>query len=446
MDSVQILGQRYRLDQRLAAGGMGEVWQATDELLGRPVAVKLLKPQYISDDSFRDRFRAEARFAASLAHSGIAQVYDYGEQDDLAYLVMELVPGETLSRILSVRRRLSADATLDIIGQAARALQVAHNTGIIHRDIKPANLMVTANGTVKITDFGIARGGGSTTMTQTGQVMGTAQYISPEQATGSTITPSSDVYSLGVVAYECLAGHPPFAADTPLAMALMHVREEPPPLPDDVPPAVCRLVIAMIAKNVEDRPSSASEVADRAHVLRRDPDLDDEPVAATEIVRGDAAAEPVAAGHRSTRASALAGTAVFDGRRRSGRLAIVSACAALLVGMGVFTAGTILKRPGHTKLVDGNRIERAGRTAPPKHSRHLPSSLPTDRAVPSDPVSSPDPIPMPNPTVSGPTKPTRPTKPPKRTPTSPATDPPPTSPDPIPSGSGPGQPDLAGRA
>ncbi|HEY0539992.1 MAG TPA: serine/threonine-protein kinase, partial [Actinoallomurus sp.] len=154
MTTPLVLNHRYRLDERLASGGMGEVWKATDELLGRPVAVKLLKQIYFSDESFRDRFRAEARFAASLQHSGIAQVYDYGEQDDLAYLVMELVPGETLSRILSVEGRLSTDTTLDIVGQAARALHVAHTAGIIHRDIKPANLMVTAEGVLKITDFG----------------------------------------------------------------------------------------------------------------------------------------------------------------------------------------------------------------------------------------------------------------------------------------------------
>jgi eukaryotic-like serine/threonine-protein kinase len=223
MTTPLVLNHRYRLDERLASGGMGEVWKATDELLGRSVAVKLLKEIYFSDESFRMRFRAEARFAASLQHSGIAQVYDYGEQDDKAYLVMELVPGETLSRILSVEGRLSTDTALDIIGQAARALHIAHSAGIIHRDIKPANLMVTADGVLKITDFGIARGGGAT-VTQTGQVMGTAQYVSPEQATGRKITPASDLYSLGVVAYECLAGMPPFAADTPIALALMHVR------------------------------------------------------------------------------------------------------------------------------------------------------------------------------------------------------------------------------
>ncbi len=451
MNPAMVLGDRYRLDQRLAAGGMGEVWKATDVLLGRPVAVKLLKEQYVSDDSFRDRFRAEARFAASLAHSGIAQVYDYGEQDDLAYLVMELVPGETLSRILALRHRLPVETALDLIGQSARALQVAHTAGIIHRDIKPANLMVTAEGTLKITDFGIARGGGSTTMTQTGQVMGTAQYISPEQATGKTITPSSDLYSLGVVAYECLAGHPPFAADTPLALALMHVREDPPPLPPDVPPAVRALVSAMIAKDPADRPSGAREVAERAHVIRQSPGFTEGDVMAeTRIVSSAATTRvPQVPSHRppyDPRTTGSVRTSALDGRRRSNRLAVVAACAVILLGTGVFTVGTLWKHSGHTKLVDGNRVERAGRTTPPRHSRLDPSSLPTDRPVPSDSVSSPETNPMPNPTVSVPTtNPTRPTKPPKRTPTDPATNPPPTSPDPTPSGSSPG-PGLAGRA
>jgi serine/threonine protein kinase len=452
MDPTLVLGDRYRLDKRLAVGGMGEVWRATDELLGRPVAVKLLKEQYVSDDSFRDRFRAEARFAASLQHSGIAQVYDYGEQGELAYLVMELVLGETLSRIMTVKGRLSAETTLDIVGQAARALQVAHDTGIIHRDIKPANLMVTADGTVKITDFGIARGG-SATVTQTGQVMGTAQYISPEQATGARITPASDLYSLGVVAYECLAGRPPFAADTPLALALMHVREDAPPLPDDVPPAVRGLVSSLVAKDPADRPADAQEVADRAHLIRRSQGLDDDALPAeTRIAQtGSSAQVPYTepAGTRLPTAPGGAVPAQAGSRLRSGRVAIVAACAVILLGTGVLTVGSLWKHHGHSKLVDGNRVERAAPTASPTHLRRVPSSLPTDRPVPSDSFSPPEmsTSPAPSATISTPTtKPTRTIKPPERTPTVPATNPPPTSPDPLPSSSSEGQPAPEGRA
>ncbi len=436
MTDPLVLSRRYRLDERLASGGMGEVWKATDELLGRSVAVKVLKEQYVSDESFRERFRAEARFAASLQHSGIAQVYDYGEQDEIAYLVMELVPGETLSRILSDEGPLGTDTTLDIVGQAARALHVAHVAGIIHRDIKPANLMVTAEGVVKITDFGIARAGGASTMTQTGQVMGTAQYVSPEQATGRVITTSSDLYSLGIVAYECLAGVPPFTADTPIALALMHVREEPPPLPTNVPSAVRALVTAMVAKDPEDRPTGAREVADQAHVLRQtggmgtgDP-LDDSQAAATRLQ--DSFAADV------SDARTEAGMARAEDRRRTSRFVIALACAAVLVGTAVFAAGTLWKGTGHTKLVDGNRDAPAGHPVPTRQfSRQPVSTAPTDRPGPLQSVPT-GPILMPTPsfTTSAPSTHPRPTiKPPKRTPTTPATPVPPTLPDPMPSSS-----------
>jgi serine/threonine-protein kinase len=263
-----VLSNRYRLVRQLATGGMGEVWEATDELLIRPVAVKLLRREYISDEAARTRFRGEARFAAALQHGGIAQVYDYGEQDDLAYLVMELVPGEPLSKILMRSRMLSTEATLDLVSQAARALQVAHDAGIIHRDIKPGNLMVTGDGTVKITDFGIARNGQVSELTQVGMVMGTAHYVSPEQASGKDITPATDLYSLGVVAYECLAGRPPFDAESTVAIALKHVREPPPDLPSDVPAPVRELVRQLLSKNPARRPARAQEVADRAYMIR----------------------------------------------------------------------------------------------------------------------------------------------------------------------------------
>jgi serine/threonine-protein kinase len=435
MTAPLVLSHRYRLDERLASGGMGEVWKATDELLGRPVAVKLLKEQYVSDESFRTRFRAEARFAASLQHSGIAQVYDYGEQDDLAYLVMELVLGETLSRILSVEGRLSPNTTLDIIGQAARALHVAHSAGIIHRDIKPANLMVTADGVVKITDFGIARAGGSSTMTQTGQVMGTAQYVSPEQATGRSITPSSDLYSLGVVAYECLAGMPPFTADTPIALALMHVREDAPPLPSDVPAAVRNLVTALIAKDPDDRPSGAHEVADRAHLLRRSGGLGTEdPLAETRAVPADGvltdAQDTVSPDETLGRTPASAAAT----RRRAQWFVIALACAAVLVGTAVFAAGTLWKGSGHTRLVDGNRVEPARPVPTTQFSRAPTRSAPGDQHTPSRSVpSGPIPFPTPSFTTSSPTThPTPTTKPPERTPTSPATQSPPAPSEPAP--------------
>jgi serine/threonine protein kinase len=271
--SDYLLAGRYRLTDRIAAGGMGEVWRGEDQLLNRAVAVKLLPTGRAGDESFLARFRAEARYAASLSHSGIARVYDYGESSEFggAYLIMELVNGEPLSAILARAGRLSADATLDIVSQAARALDAAHQAGIVHRDIKPGNLLVAAGGTTKITDFGIAtavRATQATHLTQTGMVMGTAMYVSPEQATGAPVNDASDIYSLGVVAYECLAGHPPFTASEPLAIAYAHKHEPVPALPPDVPEPVSELVYDMLAKTPEERPASARAVADRADMLR----------------------------------------------------------------------------------------------------------------------------------------------------------------------------------
>jgi serine/threonine-protein kinase len=266
-----VLDGRYQLDYRIASGGMGEVWAGTDLRLNRAVAVKMLSAQHSGDEQFRARFRAEARYAASLSHPGITSVYTYGEDSPLGgpYLIMELVNGEPLSAILERVGRLSAYNTMDVVAQAARALDAAHAAGIVHRDIKPGNLLIMGDGTTKITDFGIAkaREWGDPQLTATGIVMGTAMYVSPEQATGAVVTGSSDIYSLGVVAYECLAGEPPFVAEQPLAIAIMHKHDPVPPLPADVPRQVADLVMSMLAKSPEDRPDSALHVADRAEVI-----------------------------------------------------------------------------------------------------------------------------------------------------------------------------------
>jgi serine/threonine-protein kinase len=266
-----VLDDRYELIERIATGGMGEVWRGGDQILGRPVAVKMLAAMHAGDEQFRARFRAEARYASSLAHPGITRVFDYGEHSPLGgpYLVMELVDGQPLSEILERHGRLDPYVVLDIVAQAGRALDTAHRAGIVHRDIKPGNLLIMADGTTKITDFGIAKAKmQDVNLTATGLVMGTALYVSPEQASAQPVTGSSDVYSLGVVAYECLAGDPPFVADQPLAIAIMHKHDPVPPLPNDVPRPIADLVYAMLAKNPEDRPESARHVADRAEVIR----------------------------------------------------------------------------------------------------------------------------------------------------------------------------------
>jgi serine/threonine-protein kinase len=256
------IGDRYELTRRIAGGGMGEVWAARDVVLDREVAVKLLRREYADDAGFVERFRNEARHAASLSHPGIASVYDYGEIDGSAYLVMELVPGEPLSVILAQRGPLPADEAVPLLQQAAQALQAAHAAGLVHRDVKPGNLLVTPDAQVKITDFGIARAGGQAALTRTGEVMGTAQYLAPEQAMGRAATSASDVYGLGVVGYEMLAGHRPFDADNPVAVAMSQVNDTPPPLPSTVPSAVASVVLQALAKDPDERPHSASAFSD----------------------------------------------------------------------------------------------------------------------------------------------------------------------------------------
>ena len=262
-------GGRYELDSRIAIGGMGEVWEATDHVIGRTVAIKILKDEYMGDPGFLERFRAEARHAALVNHEGIASVFDYGEENGSAFLVMELVPGEALSTILERDGSLSTDKTLDVVAQTSAALQAAHAAGLVHRDIKPGNLLITPDGRVKITDFGIARIADQVPLTATGQVMGTVQYLSPEQASGHPASPATDIYSLGIVAYECLAGKRPFTGESQVAIAMAQINEQPPPLPSTIPGPVQNLVMAMIAKKPEDRPATASAVARAASALRR---------------------------------------------------------------------------------------------------------------------------------------------------------------------------------
>ncbi|MGV8852553.1 MAG: protein kinase domain-containing protein [Rhodoglobus sp.] len=262
-------GGRYQLSSRVAIGGMGEVWEATDLVIGRTVAIKILKDEYLGDPGFLERFRAEARHAALVNHEGIANVFDYGEEEGSAYLVMELVPGEALSAIIERERVLDPDRVLDMVAQTAAALQAAHAAGLVHRDIKPGNLLITPEGRVKITDFGIARIADQVPLTATGQVMGTVQYLSPEQASGHPASPTTDIYSLGIVAYEALAGRRPFTGESQVAIAMAQINETPPELPMSVSEPVRNLVYACLAKSPGDRPASASHLSRAAQSLRR---------------------------------------------------------------------------------------------------------------------------------------------------------------------------------
>jgi serine/threonine protein kinase len=253
----RLLGDRYELVSPLATGGMGQVWRAQDRLLKRQVAVKVLRGDVSGDPAFVARFRAEAQHTAALAHPNIAAVFDYGEVPDdgehRAYLVMELVDGEPLSALLQREPRLPVPLTLSILRQVAGALAAAHAAGVVHRDVKPANVLVLPDGRVKITDFGIASSADSLPLTRTGQVIGTAHYLSPEQAEGAKATPASDVYAAGAVAYECLAGRRPFDGESAVQIALMQIRDTPPPLPPDVPAQVRALVERAMAKDPAQR-------------------------------------------------------------------------------------------------------------------------------------------------------------------------------------------------
>ncbi len=261
---------RYRLDERIATGGMGVVWRATDTRLNRPVAVKVLKHEYADDPQFRTRFEYEARNAAALQHPGIAGVFDYNsdpgpDHAGSPYLVMELVEGQPLSTLLAQAkgsgRALDPAVVRDLILQTADALAVAHRAGIVHRDVKPANLIVTPDRRVKVTDFGIARAADDAQITRTGAVMGTPQYLSPEQARGNPSVPASDVYSLGVVAFECLTGRRPFEADSPIATALAHLQQPVPDLPSDLPEDLRTIVRRALAKEPAERYADGAELA-----------------------------------------------------------------------------------------------------------------------------------------------------------------------------------------
>jgi serine/threonine-protein kinase len=267
----ELLGDRYRLDDRIAAGGMGEVWQATDTVLGRDVAVKTLKADRATDPGFQTRFRHEARAMAVLHHPGIADVYDYGQTGDGtdAYIVMARVLGEPLNQLITTRGRLTPVETMSIIAQAARALDAAHQAGIVHRDVKPSNLIVRPDGIVVLVDFGVARSAESAALTGAKEVVGTALYIAPEQVSKQTTGPPADVYALGAVAYHCLTGHPPFLGNNPIAVAMQHLHDPPPELPGDVPETVRVLVATALAKDPDQRFSSAATMADAADAARQ---------------------------------------------------------------------------------------------------------------------------------------------------------------------------------
>ena len=263
-----VLGGRYELTSRIAVGGMGEVWKGRDRVIDREVAAKILKEEYLSDQGFLDRFRAEARSMGAVSHPGIAAVFDYGEENGSPYLVMEYVPGEPLSALIDRNGVLPEGDVLELTALSAEALGSAHRSGVVHRDVKPGNILVTPDFRVKLTDFGIARVADQAPLTKTGQVMGTAQYLAPEQATGKGSTPKSDLYSLGIIMYEALAGRRPFTGDSQVAIAIAQVNTAAPELPDTISEPIRRLVACLLGKKQDERPESGEALAAAARALR----------------------------------------------------------------------------------------------------------------------------------------------------------------------------------
>jgi serine/threonine-protein kinase len=261
----KVFGRRYRATEKIGSGGMAEVFKAVDEVLGRTVAVKVMHPRYAADPSYAARFRQEAQAAANLQSPYIVNIYDWGQEGDTYYIVMEYVRGTDLKSIILAKGALDSRRVAEMGAQVCSALSVAHGYDVIHRDIKPHNIMVTPDGAAKVMDFGIARAGNST-MTQTGSVLGTAHYVSPEQAQGKVLTPASDLYSLGVVLFEAATGRLPFDADSPVAVALKQVNEAP-PLPRQANPGIDPGLEAVIVTAMAKDPRTRYDTADE---MRRD--------------------------------------------------------------------------------------------------------------------------------------------------------------------------------
>jgi serine/threonine-protein kinase len=292
----QVIAERYALTRFVAGGSMGEVWEATDTRMQRVVAVKVLRPEFARDPVAVERFRTEARLAARLMHPGIARVHDVDDglsTADPPWMVQEYVPGRPLSDLLKRAGRLAPQQAADLIGQAAVAVHAAHEAGVVHRDLTPGNLLVTDDDAVKITDFGIARAAGVVPLTATGQVLGAAAYLSPEQVQGRPATAASDVYTLGVVLYECLAGARPFTGANVVEVARAHLDQAPVPLPASVPETFRAVTAAAMAKDPADRPRTAAELATLLRAAR------------TELVTGRASSVPADSGgdDRSSRTS-----------------------------------------------------------------------------------------------------------------------------------------------
>ncbi|MCW3815141.1 serine/threonine protein kinase [Micromonospora sp. DR5-3] len=425
LSSGVVLSGRYRLDDRVATGGMGDVWRATDLVLGRQVAVKVLLPALVSDPDFIARFRAEARIMASLRHPGVVQVFDCGE-DELPdggradYLVMEFVEGEPLSRRIQEAGHLEVAETMSIVAQVAQALQAAHARGIVHRDVKPSNLLVQQDGAVVLVDFGVARSTNVTSITSTNAVPGTALYMAPEQAAGRPVSGATDIYALGAVAYCCLTGSPPFTGDNPLQVAVRHLDDEPPELPADIPQPVRDLVARALAKDPADRYPDGAAMAAAARAAMAGAPTAMVPVALRGAVGPATRDDP-------TLAAPLAMVAPAGRRGRRGTL--VGALAAVLVALTALGAAlgaardvrdpatTIETTPTAVTHSDDAESTAATETPADQGGRtRRPSRPDTRRSVTATPTPTPSGSVEASPSEVPSTPPTPPSTPPSTTP------------------------------
>ncbi|HXF57219.1 MAG TPA: Stk1 family PASTA domain-containing Ser/Thr kinase [Actinomycetota bacterium] len=333
MSGPRVLAGRYELDSLLGRGGMAEVYLGTDRVLGRRVAVKVLSPEFARDSSFVARFRREAQSAAALNHPNVVSVFDTGSDDGTHFIVMEYVEGRTLAQVIREDAPLLPERAVEIASAVAMALAVAHEHGIVHRDVKPGNIMLTRAGDVKVMDFGIARAITGESLTQTATVLGTATYLSPEQAQGEAVDARSDLYSLGVVLYEMLTGTPPFTGESPVAVAYRHVAEDPVPpsrLNPDVPPDLDAVVLKCLAKNPANRYQTARELAEDLERVRRGA-----PVTATPLLPFFEPTE-VVSGPRPTTVLPAETVPEAERGRRWAAVAIAVLLLALVAGLGLF--------------------------------------------------------------------------------------------------------------